>query len=116
MRGNVENVRWHLDRLRAALTGPSPREIEEALPALAQAIATMRETEQRLAQGAAPERGLAAALAALTREIDLVQKLADRGLALYRNRALELAAQAGGYGATGLPAPLPPGATIQIEG
>jgi hypothetical protein len=116
MRGNVEHVRRRLDSLRAAMTGRSPSDIEETLSALAQAIAAMEQTQQRLAQGEMPDRGLASALTALAREIGLVQQLADYGLALYRNRARELAAQAGGYAATGLPAPLPTGATIRIEG
>ena len=116
MRRNVENVRRQLDRLRAAMTGPSPRDIDEALPALAQAIVAMQETERRLATGEAPDRGLGAALIALTPEIGLVQQLADRGLTLYRNRARELAALAGGYAPTGLPAPLSSGPTIHLEG
>jgi hypothetical protein len=116
MRGSVENVRRHLGRLRAAMTAPSPRDIDDTLPVLAQAMAFLEETERKLAIGETPQRGLGAELAALSREIVLAQQLAERGLELYRGRARELAALAGGYGATGLPAPLPTAATIQIEG
>jgi hypothetical protein len=116
MRGNVDNVRRHLARLREAMTGSSPHAIDEALPELAKAMMIVQKIEQRLANGEAPDRALRATLPVLVREIGLTQQLADRGLALYRNRAMELAALAGGYGATGLPAPLPVGATIRIEG
>ena len=116
MRGSVESIRRHLARLRAAMTTSAARDIADALPALAQAITTLEETERQLASGETPERGLLAALAALSREINVTQQLADQGLALYRTRALEFSALAGGYSATGLPAPLPAGATIRIEG
>ena len=116
MRGRVENVRRHLARLRATMASPAVREIEEALPGFAEAITAMQEMERKLADGATAERGLAAALAALMREIGSTQEMADRGWELYRLRARELATLAAGYGATGMPAPLPPAATIRIEG
>lgn len=116
MRGNVEDVRRKIARFRAALIAPSPRQIEDALPELNHAIATMQETERRLAAGDRADREMAAALTGLVEEIRVTQALADRGLELYRNRARELAMLTGGYGATGMPAPLPTGATIRIEG
>ena len=116
MRGSVDSVRRHLAQLREAMIGSSPRAIDEALPELAKAIAVVQEMEQKLASGETPDRALRAALPVLMREISMTQQLADQGLALYRNRAMELAALAGGYGATGLPAPAPVGATIRIEG
>ena len=116
MRGRVDNVRQHLAHLREAMTGSSPCEIHEALPELARAAAIVQEIERELASGQAPDCALRAALPVLVREIGMTQRLADHGLALYRSRAMELAALAGGYGATGLPAPVPVGATIRIEG
>ena len=79
-------------------------------------MTAVEETGRRLASGEAAERGLKPALTALMCEIRLAQQLADQGLALYRNRAMELAALAGGYGATGFPAPVPTGATITLKG
>jgi hypothetical protein len=116
MRGSVDSVRRNLAHLRDALTGSSPHAIDEALPELAKAMTTVQEIEQKLASGETPDRALRAALPVLMREISRTQQLADQGLALYRNRAMELAVLAGGYGATGLPAPAPVGATIRIEG
>jgi len=116
MRGSVDDVRRRLSRLRDAMTGASPRGIDEALLELPRAIAEIQETGRRLGNGEAPEPGLKAALPSLLQEIGLTLQLADQGLALYRNRAAEIAALAGGYGATGLPAPVPAAPTIRIEG
>lgn len=116
MRGSVQHVRRSLARLQEALQGSSPYEIGEALPVLREAITAVEETGRRLAGGEVPEHGLKPALIALTCEIGMAQQLADQGLALYRSRAMEVAALAGGYGATGLPAPVPTGVTIKLEG
>ena len=116
MRGNADNVRRSLARLRKALQGTSPQEIHQAMPAVAEAITAMGQIEQRLAVGEEPPRGLKASLSALKQEIGFTQQLVDYGLALYRNRAIELAALAGGYDATGLPSPIATGSTIRIEG
>jgi len=116
MGGSVESARRHLGRLRVALTSASLREMEQAVPELEQAMVSLRELEARLGSGEAPEAGLTLALLALARETQLAQRLADRGRDLCQGRAMALAAAAGGYSASGKPAPLGPVSTIRIEG
>jgi len=115
MRGRVEDARRHLDRLRTALTSAFPRDIDEAMPELEQAIASIREVKAQLGGGGTPEAGLTADLTALAQDIQIAQRLTDRGREFWQRRARALA-MAGGYVATGQLAPLRPGATIRVEG
>ena len=120
MRASVEDARRYLDRLRVALASPSLRDIEEALPELARAVASMaasrKDLERKLESGQAPDAGLARDLTTLSREIGIARRLADRGVELCNGRAILLATAAGGYVASGKPAPLNLGWRIEIEG
>ena len=116
MQASVEEARRHLDRLREALASPSPREIEEILPDLGKAVASLQELEQKLAQGEITNPSMALELIALSREIGLVRRLTDHGLELCNGWAVLLATATGGYVASGKPAPLNPGSSLKIEG
>jgi hypothetical protein len=116
MRARVDDTRRHLNRLRVALATPSPRGIEEALPDLAQAVASMKELERELERGEKMNSSMALELIALSREIGIVRRLTDRGLELCNGWAVLLATAAGGYVASGKPAPLRPASTLRIEG
>jgi hypothetical protein len=112
----VDDARKRLDRLRVALASPSPREIEEALPELEQAIASMQELERALASGEVPLENMALDLAALAREVGIVQRLTKHGLELCNGWAEMLATATGGYVSSGKPAPLDPASRIEIDG
>lgn len=116
MQASVDEARRHLDRLRVALATPSPRDIEEVLPELGKAVASMKELEAKLGRGEAIDRGMAPDLLALSREIGIVRRLTDRGLELCNGWAVLLATAAGGYVASGKPAPLHPASSLEIEG
>lgn len=115
MQASVEDARRHLDRLRLALASPSPLEIAEIFPELEQAVLSMRELEQELVGGKAIKVGMALELSALLREIGIVRRLTDRGLELCAGWAVLLATAAGGYVASGKPAPLNPAPSLRIE-
>ncbi len=116
MQASVEDARRHLDRLRAALASPFPREIMGIFPELEQAVLSMRELEQELVRGKAMKASMALELIALSREIGIVRRLTDRGLELCNRRAVLLATEVGGYVASGKPAPLNPAPSLRIEG
>jgi hypothetical protein len=108
MQASVDNARRHIDRLRVALASPSPRDIEEVLPEMELAVASMKELEQELARGGVATASLALDLIALSREISVVERLTDHGLEQCQGWAALLATAAGGYVASGEPAPLKP--------
>jgi len=125
MRSAVDDARRQLDRLREALLSPSPQDLEEAMPELARAIASMETSTYALKKapvcGEAPDAGLLDAglrndLEALCRELRVAQKLLDRGRELCAARAMFVATAAGGYGASGKPSALRPSSSIKIEG
>ena len=107
MRASIDNVRRHIDRLRIALASPSPRDIEEILPEMERAVASMKELERELARGEVATASLALDLMALAREISIVERLTDHGLELCQGWAVLLATAAGGYVASSKP-PLKP--------
>ncbi|HEV2201622.1 MAG TPA: hypothetical protein VGR73_17515 [Bryobacteraceae bacterium] len=116
MQASVEGTRRQLDRMRVALVLPFPREIEEALPELEQAVASMRELERALASGTAPAGSMAVDLAALAREVGVVERLTEGGRELTNGWAAILATAAGGYVSSGKPAPLNAASSIRIDG
>jgi predicted nucleic acid-binding Zn-ribbon protein len=116
MRASVDRVRRQMDRLRAALISPSPKDLEAALPELERAVASMAASLEEMLRGKQIDAGLQRDVAALSAEIAVVQRLLDRGQELCRGRAILIATAAGGYQASGNPAPLRPGCSIQIEG
>jgi hypothetical protein len=116
MQASVDEARRHLDRLREALASPSPRAVDEILPDLRKAVASLHELERKLTQGEITNPNLALELIALSREIGAVRRLTDHGLELCNGWAVLLATAAGGYVASGKPAPLNPGSSLKIEG
>lgn len=115
MQASVQDARRHLDRLRIALASPSWREIQDILPDLAKAVESMKQLEREWTPGKASNAGMALELIALSREIGNVQRLTKRGLELCSGWAVLLAG-AGGYLASGMPAPLDPASNLRIEG
>ncbi len=116
MQASVDEARRHLNRLRIALASPSPRDIEDALPELTQAVISLQELEREVARGKSMNSSMALDLMELSREIGIVKRLTDRGLELCNGWAVLLATAAGGYVASGKPAPLHPAPTMRIEG
>ncbi len=120
MRDSVDDARRQLDRLREALTSPSPKDLEGTIPELERAVQAMAASvgrmQQDIAQGKAIDAALRHDVAALSGEIGVVQRLLDRGRELCKGRAILVAIAAGGYGASGKPAPLRPSSSIKIEG
>lgn len=115
MQASVEEARRHLNRLRMALASPSPREMQEILPELAKVVASLEELEREMARGESMNSSMALDLMELTREIGIVKRLTDRGVELCNGWAVLLATAAGGYVASGKPAPLHPASTVRIE-
>jgi hypothetical protein len=100
----VLDAQRQMARLRIALASLTPREIEEALPELELAVASIIELGRALDEsGGAENENLAPELAKLAGEVAIVQREADLGLELCRTWALLLVRAEGGYLASGQP-------------
>jgi hypothetical protein len=118
MLARIQSTRRHMDALRIALLSPSPEEIVNCLPALEEAVSSLHQLEKELLDNNNPQARLEirVALQALQNDLQIARRLIEHGAALYRGWANLLAAAAGGYVATGAPAPLAAVGTVSLEG
>ena len=118
MLARVQRARWSVGALREALLTPSPEQISGCLPALEESVSALRQLERELDSERNPQtrRELRAALSALAGDLRIARRLIEHGAALYQGWANLLAAAAGGYVASGQPAPLTAPGTLSLEG
>jgi hypothetical protein len=113
----IQSTRRRLDALRIALLSPSPEEIVSCLPALEDAVSSLQLAKELLGHRNPPlQPEMRAGLQALKSDLQIARRLIERGAALHQGWAQLLAAAAGGYVATGAPAPLTAAGTVSLEG
>ena len=132
MLARIQSTRRQLDAVRIALLSPSPEEIVSCLPALEEAVFSLQQLEKELLGDSNPQAvptqsatglpegqaqpEIRVALQALQNDLQIAKRLIEHGAALHQGWAKLLAAAAGGYVATGAPAPLTVPGTVSIEG
>ncbi len=108
-------ARQEVARLRQALISPGPEEIENCLPALAEAAGCLTSIEQELKTTAAPVE-IYSELQGLQAELAMAAKLISNGAAFYHGWAKLLASAASGYTPSGDAAPLAAAGSVSVKG
>jgi hypothetical protein len=115
-RSNIRNARGTIGILRGALLSPSPEEIGQCLSALVEATQCLGSADQELQEQRGERVELLSELVALKRELRVVNKLIQHGVAFYQGWAHLLGAATGGYMPSGEAAPLTASGAISIRG
>ena len=136
---DVQRARRHVDALRVALQSTSPEDLARCIPELEEAVACLQGIEHSLRGPSAkvqpaieppagpakagranqewePKLPMAQQLHSLNRELEIAQRLVIHGTAFCDGWARMLGSAAGGYGASGDPAPLSAPGTVLING
>lgn len=110
---NLSAARGHVQKLRAALSAPTPQAIEECLPGLMDAAECLKRVQSEIAQGGGHD--IAFELHSLKRDLAGAKRLIGQGAAFYRGWANTLGAAAG-YTASGEAAPISAARKISVRG
>lgn len=110
---SLKLARSHVQKLREALSRPTPAGIEECLPGLAEAVDCLRRVETNLST-ATPQEILE--IRALSSGLKGARRLIDRGAAFYKGWANVLGAASAGYTPDGAAAPIPAEGKVLVRG
>jgi hypothetical protein len=115
MLSKISSARRKVARLREALISPGPEEIENCLPALAEAANYLDSIQEEL-KFSAPPPEMDQQLQLLKDELKMATRMIANGAAFYQGWAKLLASAASGYTPSGDAPPLAPAGSVSLQG